>query len=145
MFCSHFYDVVLLFVLTQIAQPLHEDIINITLSIVILRTTPPPIWFLSCTNHLGWVVFFFSLQIPIVFLYHHTWFLELQTMFLLPQLKGNSWCLMVLAMEGKKGVAPSSKLLERNHWWSRIRIKIFWFFISAHPILHLKVNVIFVS
>jgi hypothetical protein len=40
-FCSHFYDVVLPFVLTQTAQPLHEDIINITLSIVILGTTPP--------------------------------------------------------------------------------------------------------
>ena len=61
MFCSHFYDAVLPFVLTQIAQPLHEDIINITLSIVILRTTPPPVWFLSCTNLPDWALSFFFL------------------------------------------------------------------------------------
>jgi hypothetical protein len=31
---------------------------------------------------------------------------ELQTMFLLIHFKGNSWCLMVPAMEGKKGAVP---------------------------------------
>jgi hypothetical protein len=31
---------------------------------------------------------------------------ELETMFLLIHFKGNSWCLMVPAMEGKKGVVP---------------------------------------
>jgi len=31
---------------------------------------------------------------------------ELQTTFLLIHFKGNSWCLMVPAMEGKKGVVP---------------------------------------
>jgi len=31
---------------------------------------------------------------------------ELQNMFLLTHFKGNSWCLMVPAMEGKKGVVP---------------------------------------
>jgi hypothetical protein len=38
----------------------------------------------------------------------------LQTMFFLRHFKGNSWCLMVPAMEGRKGAAPSSNL-ERNH------------------------------
>jgi hypothetical protein len=45
--------------------------------------------------------------------------------FFLPQFKGNSWCLMVPAMEGQKGVAPSS-----NYWKEitddhKIIIKIF--------------------
>jgi len=31
---------------------------------------------------------------------------ELQAMFLLIHFKGNSWCLMVPAMKGKKGVGP---------------------------------------
>jgi len=31
---------------------------------------------------------------------------ELETTFLLIHFKGNSWCLMVPAMEGKKGVVP---------------------------------------
>jgi hypothetical protein len=32
---------------------------------------------------------------------------ELQTMFLLIHFKGNSWCCMDPAMEGKKGAVPS--------------------------------------
>jgi len=47
-FCSHFFkkdDVVLPFVLTHTAQPLHENIINIALSICIMRTVPPRLQF----------------------------------------------------------------------------------------------------
>jgi hypothetical protein len=49
----------------------------------------------------------FYLQFPIWFPGFSCWIGELQTMFLLPHFKGNSWCLMVPTMEGKKGVVPS--------------------------------------
>jgi hypothetical protein len=58
--------------------------------------------------------FSFSLQISCWFPRFSCWIGELQAMFLLPHFKGNSWCLMIPDLEGKKGVAPSSKILERN-------------------------------
>jgi hypothetical protein len=51
---------------------------------------------------------------------------ELQTMFLLPHFKGNSWCLMVPAMEGKKGVVPPFDLWKLTAE-IRIGIRIFLF------------------
>jgi hypothetical protein len=56
----------------------------------------------------------FYLQFPVWFPCFSHLNVELHTMFLLPHFKGSSWCFMVLAMEGKKGVAPSFNL-ERNH------------------------------
>ena len=53
-------------------------------------------------------VFFFPfyLQFPIWFPCFSRLNGELQTTFLLPHFKGSSWCFMVTAMEGKKGVVP---------------------------------------
>jgi hypothetical protein len=55
------------------------------------------------------ILSFFSAQLTRL----SSFFLFANHVFFLPHFKGNNWCLMVPAMEGQKGVAPSSNL-ERN-------------------------------
>jgi hypothetical protein len=112
---------------------------SMTLFIYVLNNTPPylkffpflytilPIWnsFLLSAQSSSSAIISFSLH------NYSRWFpwfsrliFELQIMFFfLPQSKGNSWCLTVPAMEGHKGVTPSS-----NYWKVITRIiRIFWF------------------
>jgi hypothetical protein len=58
----------------------------------------------SCTLHL--ISFLFSSANFLLVSMFVLLIGELQTTFLLIHFKGNSWCLMVPAMEGKKGAVP---------------------------------------
>jgi hypothetical protein len=58
----------------------------------------------------------------------------LQTTFLLTHFKGNSWCLMVPAMEGKKGVVPPFdqwKLSAENQNKNILVFLCFFYYTSA--------------
>ena len=75
----------------------------------------------------------FYLQFPVWFPCFSCWIRELQTMFLLPHFKGNSRCLMVPTMEGKKGVIPPFdqwKLSAENQ--NRNQNISFFFFFTAN-------------
>ena len=125
-FCSHFYDVVLPFILTQTTQPLDENIINITLSICIVRIVPPRLQFFPFSQHsyLGWFLpficnFLFGFHVSLAWLEsYRPCFFCLSS----KEIAGASWSQL---WKEKKGVTPSSNDWKEITYDHRIRIKIF--------------------
>ena len=104
-FCSHFFkkdDVVLPFVLTHTAQPLHENIINIALSICIMRTVPPRLQFFPFFLHSypGWFLSF-SLQLPAGFHDSLAWFWSCRSRFFSASIQRRQQLLCLLSASYK--------------------------------------------